>query len=81
MGTPYWVLLWTSPILAPTVWSIVRDSYWLLCPVVATTHNKEKGIETQNEINKEKEKENRIRSSLLFITLTSLSGVQYEVHI
>jgi len=44
-------------------------------------HNKEKGIETQNKINKEKEKKNRIRLSLSFTTLTLLSGVQYEVHI
>ena len=42
----------------------------------AYVHNKEKGIETWNKINKEKEKENRIRPSSSFTTLTSC--VVYE---
>jgi len=38
-------------------------------------HNKEKEKETQNKINKEKGKENRIRPSPSFTTLTSSNKV------
>jgi len=55
----------------PWLWSVMS------CLIFFTyVHNKEKGIETWNKINKEKEKENRIRPSSSFTTLTSC--VVYE---
>ena len=55
----------------PWLWSMMSCHVFF-----AYVHNKEKGIETWNKINKEKEKENRIRPSPSFTTLTAY--VVYE---
>jgi len=51
-------------LMWPWLWSVISHLVFF-----AYVYNKEKRIETWNKINKEKEKENRIRPSLLFIIL------------
>jgi len=52
-------------LMWPWLWSVMSHLVFF-----AYVYNKEKRIETWNKINKEKEKKNRIRPSLLFIILT-----------